>query len=82
MTTGSILSEEGSHRGLSDYHIDLFLTSLRAQGYAERTLRRKRSVVAAFVRWTVREHIAVNDLNESHLSAFVKGSPLSSRRPG
>jgi integrase/recombinase XerD len=76
MTTGSILSEEGSHRGLSDYHIDLFLTSLRAQGYAERTLRRKRSVVAAFVRWTVREHIAVNDLNESHLSAFVKGSPL------
>ena len=79
MTTGSILSEEGSHRGLCDVHIDSFLASLRVQGYADRTLRKKRSVAAAFARWTVREQLAVNDLNESHLSAFVNGSPFKQK---
>jgi len=79
MTTGSIVSEEGPHRGLCDVHIDSFLSSLRDQGYAERTLRKKRSVAAAFARWTVRKQIAVNDLNESHLSAFVKCSSFKGK---
>jgi len=76
MTTGNIASEKGPGLGLCDIHIDSFLAYLRAQGYAERTLRKKRSVAASFVRWTVRKQLAVNDLNESHLSAFVKCSPF------
>jgi site-specific recombinase XerD len=79
MTTGNIVSEEGPHPGLRDTHIDSFLTYLRAQGYAKRTLRKKRSVAASFARWTVRKQLAVNDLNESHLSAFVKRPPFKRR---
>jgi site-specific recombinase XerD len=76
MTTGNIASEEGPRQGLYAIHVNDFLSFLRAQGYAERTLRKKRSVAASFARWAVREQLTVNDLNESHLSAFVKCSPL------
>ena len=76
MTTANIASEEGPRLGLCDIHVDSFVAYLRGQGYAERTLRKKRSVAASFSRWTVRKQLAVNDLNESHLSAFVKCSPF------
>lgn len=75
MTTGTITSEAGPCLGLSDIHVDSFIDHLRAQGYAERTLRKKRSVATSFARWTIRKHLAVNDLNESQLSAFLKCSP-------
>ncbi len=76
MTTGNIASEEGPGLGLCDIHVGSFIAYLRAQGYAERTLRKKRSVAASFARWAVRKQFAVNDLNESHLSAFVNCSPF------
>ena len=76
MTTGNIASEEGPRLGLCNIHVNSFLAYLRDQGYAERTLRKKRSVAASFARWTVRNQLAVNDLNESHLSAFVKYPPF------
>lgn len=76
MTTGNIFASEGGpHLGLGDTHVNSFLAHLRAQGYAERTLRKKRSVAASFARWTVIKQIAVGDVNESHLSAFVDRLP-------
>ena len=70
--------KEGQRQGLLDIHVESFLNRLRADGYAERTLRKKRSVARAFGRWTRCEHIAVDDLSDSHIAAFVERSP---RRP-
>lgn len=75
MTNKNLASGDGLHPGLSDIHIDSFLARLRAQGYAKRTLRKKRSVASSFARWTVRRRVAADDLNEFHLSAFVKRLP-------
>lgn len=76
MTANNIFaSDDGQHRWLCDIHINSFLTHLRAQGYAERTLRKKRSVATSFARWTVEKHLAVDDLNESHIVAFEKRLP-------
>jgi integrase/recombinase XerD len=44
-------------------------------GYAERTLRKKRTVAKAFARWAKRKGIAPDDLNCSHMDAFVERSP-------
>jgi len=67
--------ENGTPESLLDNHIEPFLKHLRAAGYAERTLRKKRRVARAFARWTRRKQIAVNDLNDSHIAAFVARSP-------
>ena len=56
-------------------HIEPFLKHLRAAGYAERTLRKKRTVARAFARWTRRRQIVGNDLNDGHIAAFVARSP-------
>src|SRR5574341_808958 len=55
--------------------IEPFLRHLCAAGYAERTLRKKRSIAASFARWTQRAQVAAGDLNESHVTAFVERSP-------
>lgn len=41
-----------------DDQIEPFLQHLRGAGYAERTLRKKRTVLRAFVRWAKRKQIA------------------------
>ena len=72
MITGNLfVSEDGPRLGLSDIHVNSFLMHLRSQGYAKRTLRKKRSVLAVFSRWIVGKQLAVDDLNESHLTSFV-----------
>jgi site-specific recombinase XerD len=38
-------------------------------------LRKKRSIAASFARWTVGKQFDVDDLNESHISAFVERLP-------
>jgi len=58
-----------------NHHIEPFLNHLRAAGYAERTLRKKRSVTRALARWMKRKRITADDLNESHIDAFVARSP-------
>ena len=74
MKTGSIfVLESGPHLGLC--HVNSFLTNLRAQGYADRTLRKKRTVASSFVRWTVGKQLTVGDLSETHLTAFVSRLP-------
>ncbi len=70
-----IESKDGPPVGLLDTHVESFLRHLRVAGYAERTLSKKRTIAASFVRWTKGERVAVEDLNESHVVAFVKRSP-------
>jgi site-specific recombinase XerD len=79
MTTNTFLaSEDDPPMSLTDTHVGSFLQHLQAAGYAERTLRSKRSIAVSFVRWTRCEQISLEVLNESHMIAFVERSP---RRP-
>jgi hypothetical protein len=55
MTTPTL--EGGTPGSLLDDHIEPFLKHLRAAGYAERTLRKKRTVAKAFAQWTRRKQI-------------------------
>lgn len=72
MTTD--IFEDSAPLGLLDLHIEAFLGHLRTAGYAERTLRKKRFVVAAFARWARHEQIALDHLGDSDIAAFVKRS--------
>ncbi|HEY6302967.1 MAG TPA: tyrosine-type recombinase/integrase [Terriglobales bacterium] len=60
---------------LLDNHIEPFLQQLRAAGYADRTLRKKRTVTRAFARWATRKRITRDVLNEGHIAAFLARSP-------
>ena len=55
---------------LLDDQIEPFLQHLRDAGYAERTLRKKRSVCRAFVRWVKWKGVPTVDLNDRHVDAF------------
>ena len=70
-----IESKDGPPVGLLDTHVELFLKRLRAAGYSEGMLSKKRTITETFVRWIKREGGVVTDLNESHLAAFVNRSP-------
>ena len=72
------MSTTGSGRAqqrLLDDQIEPFLQHLRGAGYAERTLRKKRTVARAFARWAKRKGIATIDLNDGHVDAFVRRLP-------
>jgi len=70
------MSTTGSGRApLLDDQIEPFLQHLREAGYAERTLRKKRTVARAFARWAKRKGIATIDLNDGHVDAFVRRLP-------
>ncbi len=73
MTTPTL--EPGTPESLLDDQIEPFLKHLRAAGYAERTLRKKRTVAKASVRWTRRKQIAVKELDDDHIFAFAARSP-------
>jgi integrase/recombinase XerD len=73
MTTPILIA--GKTENLLDSQIEPFLKHLRAAGYAQCTLRKKRTVARAFARWTRREQITLNDLNDGHIAAFVSRSP-------
>jgi len=68
-------SEEGTPERVLGDRIEPFLKQLRDAGYAERTLRKKRTVTRAFTRWVKRKRIATADLNAGHMAAFVARSP-------
>jgi site-specific recombinase XerD len=78
MKTGTF--QGGTLQSLPENHIEPFLNHLRAAGYAERTLHKKRSVTRAFARWMKRRQIAAEDLHEGHIDAFVARWPR--RRKG
>jgi len=73
MTTPTL--KVGTPESLLDDHIESFLKHLRAAGYAERTLRKKRTVARAFARWTRRKKIALDNLNYDDMAVFVARSP-------
>ena len=53
-------------------HVDSFLDDLRAAGYAPPAITKRRSFVAAFIRWTEAECVAVPDVSDAHVAAFLK----------
>jgi len=72
MSAHVVPSESSPLLGLLDTHVETFFAHLRTEGYAQRTLRKKRSVVQSFARWTRRNGIAIDDLDESHSAAFLR----------
>jgi hypothetical protein len=80
------MSTTGSGRAqqrLLDNQIEPFLQHLRDAGYAERTLRKKRTLARAFARWAKRKGIATIDLNDGgsrkpHSEAGMTHRPPSS----
>jgi site-specific recombinase XerD len=60
---------------LLDDQIEPFLKQLQNAGYAQRTLRKKRTVARAFARWAKSKRIVTRDLNSRHVAAFVARSP-------
>lgn len=69
-TTGS-----GRAQRLLDDQIEPFLQHLRDAGYAERTLRKKRTVARAFAQWAKRKGLDTANLNDGHVDAFVVRLP-------
>ena len=64
---------------LLENQIEPFLIHLRAAGYAERTLRKKRTVIKALIRWARGEEISLHHLNESHFTGFLARPPRKSK---
>ena len=57
-------TSSGRAQRLLDDQIEPFLQHLRSAGYAERTLRKKRTVARSFARWARGKGIATIDLND------------------
>ena len=79
MSVHAVPSEGGPGAGLLDTHVESFLAHLRAAGYADRTLWKKRSVTLSLARWTRLKKVAVEDLNESLAAAFLSRCPRRRR---
>jgi site-specific recombinase XerD len=54
-----------------------YLSQLRTAGFAEKTLRTKRTIVAAFLRWARNRRVPCIELSTTDLEAFLEGC-----RPG
>jgi site-specific recombinase XerD len=68
-------AEAVAHLGPLGIHVESFLDDLEAVGYTPGAVARRRAIVIAFVQWTRAERIALQDLTEAHLAAFVKRRP-------
>ncbi len=80
MTTNThSTSKEGASIGWLDAQVAAFLGALRAAGYAEPTLKKKRFVAAAFLQWVRRKRIDPHQLNETHAADFLTRSRRTSK---
>ncbi|MCP4287451.1 MAG: hypothetical protein GY792_23940, partial [Gammaproteobacteria bacterium] len=72
--TQDILSscEAGSAPALSNTHVESFIASLRASGYAVCKLRDKYLIVLHFVKWTRTLHIPTTEVNESYITKHLE----------
>ena len=71
MSTGDLpTSGDGPPTGLDAYDRS-FLSSLRAAGYAEKTIEDRRRLVSAFVDWLARTQTSIVDVDESQVAAFL-----------
>lgn len=66
--------ENGACQKSFDGYVEPFLRHLRAAGYAERTLRKKRWALRSLVRWAQRKGIAGADFHDRHAAAFLARS--------
>lgn len=57
-----------------DDHVELFLHQLRAEGYAEHTLRTKRFALRSIARWAEGRGIAISDFRDRDAAAFLAHS--------
>lgn len=57
-----------------DDHVELFLHQLRAEGYAEHTLRRKRFALRSLARWAEGRGIAITDFDDRDAATFLARS--------
>lgn len=71
MSVNVVPSGSGS-AGLLDIHVAGFFEHLRAAGYAEGSLGKRRSTLCAFVRWTKRVRLSVEDIDESSAAKFLR----------
>jgi integrase/recombinase XerD len=53
-------------------HIDSFLDTLRAAGYASPAVAWRRSTAASFIRWAHAKGVVVQNLGEAHVAGFLK----------
>jgi site-specific recombinase XerD len=60
-------------------HLAAFLATFAKAGYAEKTQHDKRRAVVQFARWMRGKRIAVGDLDEAHVAAFLS-QPARRRR--
>ncbi len=72
-------SEDSLVRGEFNTYIEPFLKHLGTKGYAKRTQCRKRTIAICFARWTKREGVRVEDLDESHIEAFTERAGQQSK---
>ncbi len=72
--TQDILSscEAGSAPALSNTHVESFIASLRASGYAACKLRDKYRIVLHFVKWTQTLQIPTTEVNESCIAKHLQ----------
>ncbi len=56
-------------------HVDSFLSDLQAAGYAPTAVAKRRSIVTAFIQSIQATCVAVRDLSDAHVSAFLKRRP-------
>ena len=55
-------------------HVELFLHQLRAAGYAEHTLRRKRFALRSLAQWAEGKGITIADFHDRHIAIFQECS--------
>ena len=67
------LESEACHSSFYD-HVELFLHQLRAAGYAEHTLGRKRFALRGLAQWAEGKGITITDLRDRHVAIFLKRS--------
>lgn len=80
MTSDKIVESTGCESpGLHDAHVVSFVSQLRAEQYAERTIRKRKPVATSFVRWTQDRKLGLADLDESQVAAFLGRLPGPSR---
>jgi len=72
--------DENEPRELLDAAIPSFLKQLASAGYAKKTCRDKHAVLRTFADWLPHGPITSQEVNESHVAAFLKRTPRP--RPG
>jgi integrase/recombinase XerD len=61
-----------AHLGPLTAHVDSVLEGLRAVGYTPPAVTSRRWIINAFIRWIEVKRLAVEDLSEADLTAFLK----------